>query len=69
MSSAAGWLMSERIDSRLVGDALEMVVSREVPDAGLLVHSDRCVQYARRRSQGVLPQHDIECRMNRKGNC
>ena len=36
-----GWSMSERIDSRLAVDALEMAVSRQVPDAGLIAHSDR----------------------------
>ena len=70
-----GWSMSERIDSRLVVDALEMAVSRELPassrlaGAGLVAHSDRGVQYASEHSQGVLTQHDIECRMSRKGNC
>ena len=64
-----GWSMSERIDSRLVVDALEMAVSRELPDAGLVAHSDRGVQYASEHYQGVLTQHDIECSMSRKGNC
>ena len=45
-----GWSMSERIDSRLVVDALEMAVSRELPassqlsGAGLVAHSDRGVR-------------------------
>lgn len=64
-----GWSMSERIDSRLVVDALEMAVSRELPDAGLVAHSDRGVQYASEHYQGVLTQHDIQCSMSRKGNC
>jgi transposase InsO family protein len=70
-----GWSMSERIDSRLVVDALEMAVSRELPapsglaGAGLVAHSDRGVQYASEHYQGVLTQHDIECSMSRKGNC
>ena len=41
-----GWSMSERIDSRLVVDALEMVVSRRLPGEGLVAHSDRGSQYA-----------------------
>ena len=64
-----GWSMSERIDSRLVVDALEMAVSRELPDAGLVAHSDRGVQYASEHYQSVLTQQDIECSMSRKGNC
>ncbi len=39
-----GWSMSERIDSRLVVDALEMTLSRELPEGGLVAHSDRGVQ-------------------------
>jgi transposase InsO family protein len=64
-----GWSMSERIDSRLVVDALEMAVSRQLPDAGLVPHSDRGVQYASEHYQGVLTHHGIECSMSRKGNC
>ena len=64
-----GWSMSERIDSRLVVNALEMAVSGEFPDAGLMAHLDRGVQYASEHYQGVLTQHDIECSMIRKGNC
>lgn len=41
-----GWSMSERIDSRLVVDALEMAMRRELPENGLIAHSDRGVQYA-----------------------
>ena len=64
-----GWSMSPRIDSRLVVDALEMAVARELPDAGLVAHSDRGVQYASEHYQGVLTQHDIKCSMSRRGNC
>ena len=64
-----GWSMSERIDSRLVVDALEMAVQSELPEAGRVAHTDRGVQYASEHDQGVLTQHGIECRMSRKGNC
>lgn len=64
-----GWSMSERIDSRLVVDALQMAVQRELPDAGLVAHSDRGVQYASEHYQTVLKQNDITCSMSRKGNC
>ena len=55
---------SQRIDRRLVVDVLEMAVSRELPDAGLVAHSDRGVQYASEHFQGVLTQHDLECSMS-----
>ncbi|HWL07655.1 MAG TPA: IS3 family transposase, partial [Planctomicrobium sp.] len=41
-----GWSMSERIDSRLVVDALEMAIARQCPGEELIAHSDRGVQYA-----------------------
>ena len=64
-----GWSMSDRIDSRLVVDALQMAVHRELPDAGLVAHSDRGVQYASEHYQTLLKQNDITCSMSRKGNC
>jgi len=67
-----GWSMSDRMDSRLVVDALEMAIQREFPageGAGLVAHSDRGVQYASEHYQQRLAQHGITCSMSRKGNC
>ena len=64
-----GWSMSERIDSRLVVDALEMAVQRELPGEGLVAHSDRGVQYASGHYQTLLRKHGITCSMSRQGNC
>lgn len=71
-----GWSMSERIDSRLVVDALEMAVSRELSSEGasavshrLIAHSDRGVQYASEHYQARLHQHGITCSMSRRANC
>ena len=70
-----GWSMSERIDSRLAVDALEMAVSRQLPassertGAGLIAHSDRGVQYASEHYQRTLTTHGIECSMSRRGDC
>ncbi|MCX7421774.1 MAG: DDE-type integrase/transposase/recombinase, partial [Planctomycetia bacterium] len=64
-----GWSMSERIDSRLAVDALEMAVSRQLPDAGLIAHSDRGVPYASEHYQRTLTTHGIECSMSRRGDC
>lgn len=64
-----GWSMSERIDSRLVVEALEMAMQRELPGAGLVAHSDRGVQYASEHYQSLLQQHEITCSMSRRGNC
>ena len=64
-----GWSMSDRIDSRLVVDALEMAVSHRVPAAGLMAHSDRGSQYASEHYQQHLSEHGITCSMSRRGNC
>lgn len=64
-----GWSMSERIDSRLAVDALEMAVSRQLPEVGLIAHSDRGVQYASEHYQRTLTTHGIECSMSRRGDC
>jgi putative transposase len=64
-----GWSMSERIDSRLVVDALEMAIRRELPENGLIAHSDRGVQYASEHYQEHLAKHGVTCSMSRKANC
>ncbi len=64
-----GWSMSERINSRLVVDALEMALTRQRPGSGLTAHSDRGVQYASEHYQRLLVEHGITCSMSRKGNC
>ncbi len=64
-----GWSMSEKIDSRLVVDALEMAIARHCPGGELIAHSDRGVQYASEHYQRLLREHGITCSMSRKGNC
>ncbi len=64
-----GWSMSSSMESRLVVDALEMAVQRELPGEGLVAHSDRGVQYASEHDQDLLTKHGITCSMSRKGNC
>ena len=64
-----GWSMSSSMESRLVVDALEMAVQRELPGDDLVAHSDRGVQYASEHYQGLLTKHGITCSMSRKGNC
>jgi len=64
-----GWSMSERIDSRLVVDALEMAVSRRLPGDNLVAHSDRGSQYASEHYRRLLSGHGITCSMSRRANC
>jgi putative transposase len=64
-----GWSMADRMDSRLVVDALAMAVSRRFPDEGLLAHSDRGSQYASEHYQRLLAKHGIACSMSGVGQC
>jgi len=64
-----GWAMGERITSRLVTDALAMAVSRRLPGAGLVAHSDRGSQYASDHYQRRLAEHGITCSMSRRADC
>jgi transposase InsO family protein len=64
-----GWSMDERMDSRLVVDALEMALAARQPGAGLVAHSDRGSQYASEHHRGLLARHGIVCSMSRRANC
>lgn len=64
-----GWSMSEQMPVDLVADALTMALRRRRPDAGLIHHSDRGVQYACAIYQDLLSEHGIVCSMSRVGNC
>ena len=64
-----GWAMSERIDTELVSQALNMAIRHRQPAPGLLHHSDRGVQYASEAFQDILTRCGIACSMSRKGNC
>jgi putative transposase len=56
-----GWAFSQRLDSALALDALDMALRHRKPAGGLLHHSDRGVQYAcadyraRLAANGLLP--------------
>jgi putative transposase len=64
-----GWSMADTMTSRLVVDALEMAVSKRLPQEGLLAHSDRGSQYASAHYQQLLGKHGIECSMSGVGQC
>jgi transposase InsO family protein len=64
-----GWSLAERLESRLVVDALELAVQRRLPGAGLLAHSDRGSQYASDHYQGLRARHGITCSMSRRADC
>jgi putative transposase len=64
-----GWSMSENIDSKLVQSAMEMAIQHRNPNAGLIHHSDRGIQYASEGFQDLLTANKFVCSMSRKGNC
>lgn len=64
-----GWSISERMPAKLVCDALAMAYFRRKPAAGLIVHSDRGVQYASHAYRAQLGQYQMVQSMSRKANC
>lgn len=64
-----GWSMSERIDQRLVIDALHMAIDQRRPPPGLIHHSDQGQQYAGATYRALLGANHIVQSMSRKGNC
>jgi transposase InsO family protein len=64
-----GWAMADHLKAVLASDALEMALQRRTPPAGLLLHSDRGVQYACGAYQELLARHGLVCSMSRAGNC
>jgi putative transposase len=64
-----GWSMDSRMKTELVIQALNQAVSRTHAEPGLLLHSDRGVQYASEKYQKLLRRNGFICSMSRKGNC
>ena len=64
-----GWNMSSRMKASLVCDALTMALWQRKPEPGLIVHSDRGVQYASKPYTGLLERHGCMGSMSRKGDC
>lgn len=63
-----GWAMADHLRSPLVVRALQMAQTQRRPDKGLLVHSDRGVQYASRETREFLARQGWEASMSRPGN-
>jgi putative transposase len=63
-----GWAMADHRRSELVVNALRMAQTQRQPGKGLLVHSDRGVQYASAETRAFLQQHGWIASMSRTGN-
>jgi putative transposase len=64
-----GWSMGSGLGTELVIRALMMASLHRRPPRGLLVHSDRGVQYGSRAFRRVLETHGMRQSMSRKGDC
>lgn len=64
-----GWAMSPHLDAQVTIDALRMAINRRTPAPGLLVHSDRGMQFASAAYRQVLTEYGLVPSMSRKGNC
>jgi putative transposase len=64
-----GWSMSERMKAQLVCDALTMAYWRRKPAVGLVMHSDRGVQYASEEHRKLIDQYRMVQSMSRIANC
>ncbi len=64
-----GWSMGRTLEATLVIDALNQALETRTPPPGLIVHSDRGVQYACGAYRKLLAARGIEQSMSAKGNC
>ena len=64
-----GWALSRSLSSHVVQMALQRAIRRRRPEVGLIIHSDRGVQYACKDFRQMLNKHDFVQSMSRKGNC
>lgn len=64
-----GWAMSDRIDTPLVLQALDMALLHRGCPTNVLFHSDRGVQYASAAYRTALANASLLPSMSRKGNC
>ena len=63
-----GYAYSDRINTQLCLNALDMAIYRQRPKAGLIFHSDRGIQYASYSFRYALLKHGITQSMSRKGD-
>jgi len=64
-----GWSMRGMPDAGLVSEALEMALQQRQPRRGLLLHSDRGVQYCSTHYLDRLERAGITPSLSRLGNC
>lgn len=64
-----GWALDTTMTNQLIIDAFNMAVATRNIEPGLILHSDRGVQYRSWEYQQLLADEGIKPSMSRKGNC
>jgi putative transposase len=64
-----GWDLSDSLERFSAIRALNKAILRRNPSQGLMIHSDRGIQYASKDFRTVLDKHGFIQSMSRKGNC
>jgi len=64
-----GWALSSSLSTEMVLTALYRAIRTRRPGAGLVIHSDRGVQYACNDFRQALEKHHFVQSMSRKGDC
>jgi putative transposase len=64
-----GWSLDTTMTNQLIMDAFSMAVASRKVEPGLILHSDRGVQYRSGEYQALLLNEGIRPSMSRKGNC
>jgi putative transposase len=67
--TVVGWALSSSLSAEMVLTALSRAVRNRRPRSGLIIHSDRGVQYACSDFRKVLKKHKYVQSMSRKGDC
>jgi len=63
------WAMRDHMQAELASSALTMAIQQQRPEAGLIHHSNRGVQYASHAYREALSAAGIAASMSRKANC
>lgn len=64
-----GWDLSDSLERFSAMRALNKAIMRRRPGSGLMVHSDRGIQYASKDFRKMLSKYGYIQSMSRKGNC
>jgi putative transposase len=67
--AVVGWAIANHMRAELVNRALSMALYQRQPAAGLIMHTDRGIQYGADSYRQLLTQHEIQPSMSRKGDC